>query len=155
MLDELSIRIIKISSNLRFYKFWLKYITHNCYASLCYDRVEFDTRGQILCWQIVSRPNFFWKAGEKVGQNWKHPNKGITFSKSWNNWWRLNMFKATEVERKIREINLPIDMEINLSSCKTYHYYLLSLQWFLWDLLGTKNVSPTHAQNSWIVNKSW
>ena len=29
-----------------------------------------------------------------------------TFSKSQNNWKRLNMFRAIEVDRKIREINL-------------------------------------------------
>ena len=37
------------------------------------------------------------------------------------------MFKATEDERKIRETNLPIDMEINLSSCtSSEHYFSLS-----------------------------
>ena len=66
------------------------------------------------------------------------------------------MFKATEVERKIREINLLIDMLINLSSCRTSdHYFSLSFQQLSWDSLGTKNVSSTLAQNLWKVNKSW
>ena len=52
------------------------------------------------------------------------------------------MFKATEVERKIREINLLIVMQINLSLCRTLdHYFSLSLQQLLCDSLGTKNVS--------------
>ena len=33
------------------------------------------------------------------------------------------MFIATEVEIKIREINLLIDMQIHLSSCRTSNYY--------------------------------
>ena len=61
------------------------------------------------------------------------------------------MFKATEVKRKLREINLRIDMQMNLSSCKTSP----SFQRLSWDLLGTKNVSSAHAQNFWKVNKSW
>ena len=66
------------------------------------------------------------------------------------------MFKATELERKIREINLFIKMQINLSSCKTSdHYLLLSLQRLSLGLLGTKNVLSTHAQNFQKVNKSW
>ena len=66
------------------------------------------------------------------------------------------MFKATEPERKIREISLLIDMQINLCSCRNSdHYFLQSLQQFSWDLLGTKNVSPKHSQNFWKVNKSW
>ena len=68
------------------------------------------------------------------------------------------MFKATEVETKIREINLLIDMQINLSFvelqtiifCCLSSYCLLS-----WELLVTKNVSSAHAQNFWKVNKSW
>ena len=48
---------------------------------------------------------------------------------------------STEVERNIREINLLIDMQINLSSCRTSdHYFLMSLRQFSWDFLGTKNV---------------
>ena len=46
------------------------------------------------------------------------PNRNKKFSKSLNNWHRLNMFKATEVEGKIREINLLIDMQINFSLCR-------------------------------------
>ena len=66
------------------------------------------------------------------------------------------MFKATEVERKMREINLLIDMKINLFLCRTSDYhFLLSLQWFSWDSLATGNVSSRHAQNFWMVNKSW
>ena len=46
------------------------------------------------------------------------------------------MFKVTEVERKIREINQLIDMQITLSLCRTSdHYFLLSLQQLSWDLL--------------------
>ena len=49
------------------------------------------------------------------------------------------MFKAAKVERKIREINLFIDMWINLSSCRTSdHYFLLSLQRFYADSLELK-----------------
>ena len=58
------------------------------------------------------------------------------------------MFKATEVERKIREINLLIDMQIHLSSCRTSdHCLLLSLQQLSWEQLslGTKNIISMHA----------
>ena len=49
------------------------------------------------------------------------------------------MFKATEVERKIKEINLLIDMQINLSLCRiSYHYFSLSLQQLPWDSIRTK-----------------
>ena len=65
------------------------------------------------------------------------------------------MFKTTEVEKTIREINLLIDMQMNLSSCRTSAYYFLSVQRLLLDSLGTKNVSSTHPQNFWKVNKSW
>ena len=34
------------------------------------------------------------------------------------------MFKATEVEREIREINLFVDLQINLSLCRTSDHYL-------------------------------
>ena len=69
-------------------------------------------------------------SGKRVdAQNRKRPNRDINFSKSRNNWGRLNMFKAAKVERKIREINLLINMQINLSSCRTSDHYLsLSLQ---------------------------
>ena len=57
------------------------------------------------------------------------------------------MFKATEGERKIRELNLLIDMQINLTQCRNSdHYFSLFLQRLSWDSLGTKNVSSTHAQ---------
>ena len=37
------------------------------------------------------------------------------------------MFKATEVERKIREINLLIDLQVNLSQCRNSdHYFSVS-----------------------------
>ena len=36
------------------------------------------------------------------------------------------MFKATEVERKIREINLLTDTQINLSSGRTSNHYFSS-----------------------------
>ena len=49
------------------------------------------------------------------------------------------MFKAVEVERKIR-INLLTDMQINLSLYKTSDHYL-------WDSIGTKNLSSTNVQN--------
>ena len=66
------------------------------------------------------------------------------------------MFRASESEEKIREINLLIDMQVNLSACRTSdHYFLLSLQWLSWDSSGTKNVSSTLAQNFWKANKSW
>ena len=51
------------------------------------------------------------------------------------------MFKAAEVERKIREINLLIDMQIKLSLYRTSDHYISSLQQLSWDSLGTKNVS--------------
>ena len=39
---------------------------------------------------------------KQVGtQNWKCPNRDIKFSISQNDWQKLNMFKAAEVERKI------------------------------------------------------
>ena len=51
----------------------------------------------------------------------------------------------TNVERPIREINLLINMQINISSCRTSgHYFSLSIQRLLWDLLGSKNASSTH-----------
>ena len=57
------------------------------------------------------------------------------------------MFKATEVERKIREINLIIDLQINLSSCRiSVYYFSLPLQRLLGDSLGTKNLSSTYTQ---------
>ena len=63
------------------------------------------------------------------------------------------MFEATEVERKTREINLLIDMQRNLSSCRTSdHYFFLSLQQLSWDSLRTKNVSSVHSQNYCKVN---
>ena len=66
------------------------------------------------------------------------------------------MFKSTEVERKIREINLLINMYRNLSLSRTSdHFFLLSLQQLSWDLLGTKSISSTHVQNFWKVNKLW
>ena len=34
------------------------------------------------------------------------------------------MFKAAEVEREIREINLFVDLQINLSLCRTSDHYL-------------------------------
>ena len=56
------------------------------------------------------------------------------------------MFKATELERKIREINLFMKIQINLCSCKTSdHYLLLPLQRLSLGLLETKNVYlPMH-----------
>ena len=54
-------------------------------------------------------------SGKREGaQNRRYPNRDIKFSKSRNNWSRLNIFVATEIERKIREINLLINMQINL-----------------------------------------
>ena len=59
------------------------------------------------------------------------------------------MFKAIEVERKIKEINLLITMK-SLLLCRTSdNYFLLSHQQLSWNLLGTKNVSSTHSQNFW------
>ena len=56
------------------------------------------------------------------------------------------MFKATEVEREIREINQFIDLQINLSLYRNSdHYFLLSLQWFSCGLI-TKNVLSTLLQ---------
>ena len=66
------------------------------------------------------------------------------------------MFKATEVERETRETTLFIDMQINLSSCRTSDHYLSqSLQKFHVDSLGTKNVSSMLVQTFWKVNNSW
>ena len=60
------------------------------------------------------------------------------------------MFKVTEFERKVRDINLFIDMQINLSSCRTSdHYFLLTLHQLSWYFLGNKNLSSTHGQNFW------
>ena len=54
------------------------------------------------------------------------------------------MFRATEVEKKKNKRNKPTyrPAEINLSrDCHP-------------DSLGTKNVSSTHVQNFWKINKS-
>ena len=57
------------------------------------------------------------------------------------------MFNATEVERKTREFNILMDMQINLSSYRTSgHYLSLSLHRQSWNSLGTKNVSSTHGE---------
>ena len=53
------------------------------------------------------------------------------------------MFKAAEVERKTREINLLINIHISLSLYGTSGHYFLQ----------SKNVSSTPAQNFWKVNK--
>ena len=54
------------------------------------------------------------------------------------------------------EINVLIDMQKNLSSCRTSdHYFSLSIQRLSWDSLGTKNISSLHVLNFWKVNKSW
>ena len=37
------------------------------------------------------------------------------------------MFKANEVERKIREVNLLIDMQINLSSFRISDHFFLAV----------------------------
>ena len=58
------------------------------------------------------------------------------------------MIKAIEVERKIKEINLLIDMQINLVVCKTSdHCFAPSLQKLSLDSLRTKTVSSAHTQN--------
>ena len=59
------------------------------------------------------------------------------------------MFKATEVEKKKKkEINLLLDMQINLSLCRTSDYYFsLCLQLLSWDSSGTKTISSRHVQN--------
>ena len=63
------------------------------------------------------------------------------------------MFEATEAERKIREINVLMNMQINISFCRTSeHYFSLYLKRLSWYLLKTKNVSSTHAQNFWKVS---
>ena len=50
------------------------------------------------------------------------------------------MFKSPEVERKIREINLLINMQLNLSLYGTSgQYFSLSLQRLSWGSLRTKN----------------
>ena len=57
------------------------------------------------------------------------------------------MFRATEAERKIREINLLIKMQINVQSCRNSdQYFSQSLKQLSWDPLGTKNESSKHAQ---------
>ena len=66
------------------------------------------------------------------------------------------MFKAAKVERKIREINLLINMQINLYLCITSDcYFSLCLQRLSWDLLRTKNVLSTYESSFWKANKSW
>ena len=60
------------------------------------------------------------------------------------------MFKATEVERKTRKINLLIDLQKLIFSSIISHYLSCKCRK---DSLGTKNVSSTHRQN-WKVNKS-
>ena len=60
------------------------------------------------------------------------------------------MFKATEVERKTRKINLLIDLQKLIFSSIISHYLSCKCRK---DSLGTKNVSSTHVQN-WKVNKS-
>ena len=58
------------------------------------------------------------------------------------------MFKASKVERKIREINRLVNMQINLSSCRTSdHYFLLSLWQLPWDSQGTKNEACMQVKN--------
>ena len=52
------------------------------------------------------------------------------------------MFKETEVERKLKEIDLLINMQINLFPCKASDNSL----WQSLDSLGTKNVSSTLVQ---------
>ena len=70
------------------------------------------------------------------------------------------MLKAAEGERKIREINLFIDIQIDLSVCKnSNHYFSRSMQLLSWHSLGAKNVSMvdkcskgkqiTAAENMW------
>ena len=63
------------------------------------------------------------------------------------------MFKATEVEIIIKEINLLIDMQINLF-VQNFIPLFLALQRLSWDSVGTKNISSIRAQNFWKVNKS-
>ena len=60
------------------------------------------------------------------------------------------MFKATEFERK----NMRKKSTYPYANKSLFHYFLLSLQRLSWDSLGTKNISSTHAQNFWNVNKS-
>ena len=60
------------------------------------------------------------------------------------------MFKATEVERKTRKINLLIDLQKLIFSSIISHYLSCKCRK---DSLGTKNVSCTNVQN-WKVNKS-
>ena len=57
-------------------------------------------------------------------QNQKRRKKDIKFSESQNNWWRLNMFKATEVGKKIREINLLVDVRIKFFMQNFRPFYL-------------------------------
>ena len=91
--------------------------------------------------QITSR--------KRVGaQNRKHPNRDMQkMSKSWN-----NMFKATSIERKIDKKNLYIDMQINLSSCKTsdYNFSLSRRKMTSFSLPEIIQISPL----SWLQKKS-
>ena len=59
------------------------------------------------------------------------------------------MFKATEVERKTREINLLIDLQKLIFSSIISHCLFCKCRK---GSLGTENVSSTHVQN-WKVNK--
>ena len=60
------------------------------------------------------------------------------------------MCKATEVERKIRERNLLIDLQINLSSCRTSDHYLsLSLHRLSWRLVRNYKCISMLVRNFW------
>ena len=110
-------------------------------------RVSNKTLGLVLrlLYMVVSRANYF---GKWVGaQNQKHSNRDIKFQ---NNEVTGQGSKQLKL-KKIREINQIINLQINLSWCRTSdHYFLLSLQQLLWGLL-----SSTHRKMFWKLNKSW
>ena len=93
---------------------------------------------------------------KQVGtQDWKRPNRDIKSSNSQNNWLRLKYVQSNWSSKKNKR-NKSTYQYGNLSSCRTSDYYFsLSLQWFSWDLLGTKNVSSMHVQIFLESNKLW
>ena len=63
------------------------------------------------------------------------------------------MFKVTEVERKIKEINILTDIQINLSLCRTSdHYFSSSLPTLVQNFLEGWQI--TAAEKMWLQKKS-
>ena len=63
------------------------------------------------------------------------------------------MFKVTEVERKIKEINILTDIQINLSLCRTSdHYFSSSLPTLVQNFLEGWQIMA--AEKMWLQKKS-